>query len=313
MNQSRSILTAGLFLLVMNTCYSQVYLGMISKEGIFLCENSINLRIQKYGYDSYDSYQVELSYQEKLNSLSYNSMDNVIFDDYRGDFKVFTNIKIGKKFYISCSENVTRESVSGYIIYNSQGLGREFYPLISNKTNLCSFNSYDYPLDYGNLVIISNDSIAETIGNVPVFNYEVLSMFKQRVLQDVKNFEISTDNLGYSKVFINNIDDNDLVAFSGSFCNKFQEEYFVSYSRRNDEECVNANYVMDSNAKVIDFFTTPRKDYGCKRIIGVCDYDGDGIDEILIDVQDYEGGGYELWKYINRKFTKVAEGFYFSA
>lgn len=47
---------------------------------------------------------------------------------------------------------------------------------------------------------------------------------------------------------------------------------------------------MRSNAEVFEFFSTPREVFEYREIIGICDYDNDGLDEILISVGCYEGG-----------------------
>ncbi|MFZ1321430.1 MAG: hypothetical protein WAT71_07725 [Ignavibacteria bacterium] len=288
-----------LFFLNFNTTYSQVYLGEIEKEGILISET---LKNSKFSPEYL---------QEKLDFLSKKYGDNVIFDNLQDEFKDFTNIKIGEKYFISCSENLTSESVSGYTIYNFYGMFEEFYPLISNKTNLCKYSSYEYPEKYKNLVIISKDSLFEKINFTPMISGIPIG-FKQRILQDVKNFEVyRKESSNFEKEYITEVNNEDIIFFRGSFCNKSEAEYFVTYLRQSESDYINSNYVMNYDAKVIEFFTTPREVFEYRKIIGICDYDNDGLDEILIDVGYYEGGGYELWKYKNSKFIKIAEGFYF--
>jgi len=293
----KQVLITIFFLSIINSGNSQVYLGIIQKEGILLSETVKKSKIP---------YEV---YEKELEKLSSNRFETIIFDNIQEEFVKYTNIQIGDKYYVSCSENTTRESVSGYIIYTF--LDREFYPLISNKNNLCKINNYDYSLDYRNLVILSEDSIFNKINIAPMYDDDLKTTFRERIFQDAKNFEVYTDYTATLKEKIKEVLNDELTVFRGSFCNKFQEEYFVSYKIQNETEFVNANYVMNSNAKVIEFFTTPRKVFEYREIIGICDYDNDGLDEILISIGYYEGGGYELWKFDEGKFIMVAEGFYF--
>lgn len=296
MNLSRYI---ALLILLTNINQAQVYLGMIDKEGIFLSENIV---YKKYSYDYV---------QDQLKRMTYDRDDNVIFDNYQKEFEIFSKINIGDKFYIACSENVTQETVSGYIIYDWEGIMKEFYPLIANKTNLCKSFGYDQ-----NFVIISKEPVKNKIRFDPNINSDTKQLFKQRILDDVKNFEIQgsyNETLGqYDRDFIQAVYDEDLIVFKGSFCNKYKEEYFVSYTKRSEfTKFVNANYVMDPFGSVTEFFTTPRDVFDYSTIFAICDYDNDGLDEILISNNYYEGGGIELWKYMNNKFIKVADGFYF--
>ncbi len=295
----RSFFISSLFLLIISPAYSQVYLGRIEKEGILLSETIKKSKISPEYF------------QEKLSLLSYNYGETVIFDYLNNDLKDFTNIKIGEKYFISCLENVTSEIVSGYTIYSFNGNFRDFYPLISNKTNLCLYNNYEYQEEHKNLVIISKDSLFEKINFAPMFS-GIPNGFKQRIFQDVKNFEVyGEESWNAKKEYISEVNNEDIVFFRGSFCNKSKEEYFVTYLRQSGDDFINTNYVMTSDAKVIEFFTTPRKVFEYREIIGACDYDNDGLDEILIKVGYYEGSGYELWKFKSNKFVKIAEGFYF--
>lgn len=131
-----------------NLCFAQVYLGLIEKEGIFLDEN-FNENNNNYEYR-----------QEQLKRITFDSYNSIVYDNYQKDFDVFTRIKKGDKFYISCSNSIVEESVSGYIIYDWSGITKEFYPLVSNKSNKCSYNEDKY--NY-NIVIISKTPINKTI------------------------------------------------------------------------------------------------------------------------------------------------------
>jgi len=64
---------------------------------------------------------------------------------------------------------------------------------------------------------IFKNSIGEIISYVQVFNKDLLTIFKQRINQDVRNFEAYSDSID-TKEFINNIDDKDFIAFRGSYC-----------------------------------------------------------------------------------------------
>lgn len=289
-----------LLILLTNINLAQVYLGMIDKEGIFLNDNMV---FNKYSYDYV---------QDQLKKITYDSYNNVIFDNYQKEFEIFTKINKGDKFFIACSESVTQETVSGFIVYDWYGITKEFYPLISNKTNLCKI-SEDYDK---NLVIISKYPINETISFNHFIDSETIVSFKKRVLEDVRNFDVPGEydevHKKYKKEFIQAVYDDNLSIFKGNFCHKNTDEYFVSYIRGgNEENCVNVNYVMDLNANVIEYFTTPREVFEYSSIIGICDYDNDGLDELIISKRYYEGGGYELWKYEDNKFIKVTDGFYF--
>jgi hypothetical protein len=68
---------------------------------------------------------------------------------------------------------------------------------------------------------------------------------------------------------------------------------------------------MDGGGNVIkEVFSFNPSDFYYFWLYGIVDYNGDGIDELLIDSGYYEGNGYELWKYSPPGFIKIAGGFY---
>lgn len=252
-------------------------------------------------------------YLKKVNAVP---GSNYVIKDQNNEFAGVSKIKIGQKFYVSCRDNVTSETVEGYAVYDFYDISQEFYPMLLNNTNLCKYAEGDYS-DYNkNIVIVSSDPIVNKINYTPTANEDLMKVFKKRILEDVKNFQVYADGMNTQTKYITEVLDKQIVFFKGDFIyytgrGKIQEQYFVSYLLQNSDSFINANYVMNSKGEVIEFFTAAQSEFEYRKIAGICDYDNDGIDEIIIDVGYYEGGGYELWKFNGEKFYKVTDGFYF--
>ena len=283
---------------------AQVYLGLNQKEGILISEDS-------------SMSESEYMYQQSILKMfpdTYGS--NIIVDEFKSEYGELTDIRIGDTFFVACQNNTTVETVSGYMVYNSSDY-KEFDPLISNRSMLCPFENLQHEEFHKNLVVVSKEPIRNSLSFYSPVPFDMIERIKSRVLTDVKHFEVETYIRGLNNTndlkreFVSEVTMQDLKIFRGSFCNKYAQEYFVSYTRKESfGDYINVNYVMDTLANVISYFTTPRIVFEYRKIVGKSDYDNNGIDEIIINVGYYEGDGYELWKFSGRTFEKIAQGFY---
>lgn len=281
---------------------AQVYLGLNQKEGILISE------------DSSMSESEFMNEQSILKNFPHGS--NIIVDEFMSEYSELTDLRIGDTFYVACQNNTAVETVSGYMVYNSSDY-KEFDPLISNRSKLCPFENFQHEEFHKDLVVVSKKPIRNRLSFSSPVPFDMIERIKSRVLTDVKHFEVETDVLGSNDMndlkreFVSEVTMQDLRIFRGSFCNKYAQEYFVSYTRRESfGDYINVNYVMDTLANVISYFTTPRIVFEYRKIVGKSDYDNNCFDEIIINVGYYEGEGYELWNFSKGTFTKIAEGFY---
>lgn len=283
---------------------AQVYLGLNQKEGILISEDSTMS-------------ESEFMHQQSILEIFHETYgSNIIVDEFMSEYSKLTDIRIGDTFYVACQNNTAVETVSGYMVYNSSDY-KEFDPLIANRSKLCPFENFQHEEFHKNLVVVSKEPIRNGLSFSSPVPFDIIERIKSRVFTDVKHFEVETDMLGLNDMndlkreFVSEVTMQDLKIFRGSFCNKYAQEYFVSYTRRKSfGDYINVNYVMDTLANVISYFTSPRIVFEYRKIVGKSDYDNNGIDEIIINVGYYEGDGYELWKFSEGTFKKIAQGFY---
>jgi hypothetical protein len=105
----------------------------------------------------------------------------------------------------------------------------------------------------------------------------------------------------------------DIKVFKGSFTGAGKNEYLVGVKFHNEATSfTSGSWVMDEAGNVIKEFSPLSKDnFTFSELFMTCDFNGEGVLEVITHDGYYEGGAYNFTKYTGSEFKLFTTGFMF--
>lgn len=297
-----------------NSTHDTVYIGMTGDLGIYV-EDHVTPKMYTdfFGWDTatFEGYEKYVNYCKEIVQKypkSKEKTDIYVFTDYKNEFEKLTNLKIGDKLFVSYSGGVFPGEVYKYVFEfeDEIGAGNIFYPVLNIPTNqVVPSNEIVIVSGYSNMTLVNSTGEKES-AIVEHFKDMLLPLLKNVVtIEYVDDKEIEKE--------ITNVDDEDIKIFKGNFTGKNNDEYAVCYLKRlSFDKFASAILIMNYDGEILNkYFNLRESDFVYNKLIGVVDYNEDGIYELIIESGYYEGRGTGLYKFTKDKYKAIAYGFYF--
>jgi len=297
-----------------NSNHDTVYIGMTGDLGIYVEDHvTPKLFIDFFGWDTVtgEGYEKYVNYCRDVAQKYTRTMEKTnkfVFDDYKKEFEKLTNLKIGDKLFVSYSGGVFPGEVYKYVFdfEDEIGAGNIFYPVLNIPTNQV--------IPSNEIVVASGYSNMSAIDQTGEKDHAVVDHFKDillPMLKDVVTTEYIDDKEIKNKV--TSIDDEEIRIYKGDFTGSNKDEYAVCYRERlSFDKFASAIFIMNYKGEILNkHFKLMESTFQYIRLAGIVDYNGDGINELIIEDGYYEGRGTGLYELIDNEYEMIAYGFYF--
>jgi len=285
-----------LFIVIFSTTVfiTAIFGSVFSQDKLFLC------RAGELGIYLDNNFEWDQAKDEAIFNLfekfrNNNQASEVFFNEFRSEFKQFTELKPGDKLYVSTDLGIFETKVIGYVIESDANIN--FYTVLSKPDNIY-FNSETY---YTKYYLCSQNEIKNTIN----YEEEKDDIIRNKISNTLKKYD--------SKIKKNSEFETEKVIkiFKGSFVNKGETEYAVSYVYRiSFDSYASGIFIFDNNGNIlIDVFGFTPEDFNFTELEGIVDYNDDGLNELLLNIGYYEGYSLHIFKYEKDKFVIVTSGF----
>lgn len=232
------------------------------------------------------------------------------FAEFKEDFAPYTSLKPGRKIYISTAGGVFPVEVNGYYINLDDmiGGGAIFYAAADVPSG-ASFSEYEAGIGtYNTNMTKSDTNIVKDQGVLDKYKSVLMPMLKGVTLSE---YDEKTNKEVKKK--LENLKNEDIKIFKGSFTAAGKDEYLVSVKFYNDPtNFTNGVWIMDESGKILNEVSPlVKNNFTYSEPYRTVDFNGDGILEIITNDGYYEGGGYNLLKLKGGKFEIITTGFLF--
>ncbi len=231
------------------------------------------------------------------------------FTEYKEDFAPYTSLKQGRKMYAATTSGVYPMEVNGYLINMDDmiGSGKIFYATAPSPSGA--------KLEEREIMLFSYNSNMTKLSK-PLTEQSTIDKFAGYVMPKLKGITIMhyDEKTGKeNKQKLEKLTPEDIKVFKGSFTGAGKNEYLVGVKFNNEATSfTSASWVMDEGGKVIAEFSPFSKDnFTFSELYLTGDFNGDGIDEIITSDGYYEGGAYNLNRYVDGHFILLTTGFMF--
>ncbi len=269
-------------------------------------ENEKTLMSDTGGYDKYSTKLIDLV--KKYSKYSEQTPE-YLFSEFKPEFSSFTNLKVGDKLYLSTLGGAYPIEVTGYIINMDDmiGSGTIFYATANLPAGA-------KPDEYEVMVSSFNNNMTPT-NKTGITDQKILDKYKSFLMPWLKKVKITEyDEKGKESITtVREIKNEELKLFKGNFTGSGYVEYLAGVTLRNDPtNFTSLIYILDDNGKVLkELSPLSANNFTFSSVEMICDFNGDGIWEIITSDGYYEGGGYNFHKFMYGEFKTLANGFMF--